>query len=415
MTLSASIAEPIRRVGVVGPGLMGLGIAQTVATAGIEVALCGRDVAAAEAGVAKLAASLRRQVLRKRLEAADAAAILALVRPATVSAKSLQGCGLGIESVNEDRALKTSVLAALQAAAPAAILATNTSGLAIAGLGAALADPAKFLGLHFFSPAERMALVEVVTGPRTAPSTTGAALAFLRRLGKRPILVRDGPGFFATRVFAAYLDEAAAMVAEGVSASAIEEAGVANGRALGPLAMFDETGIALNLAQARQARADGLDARFCRPLAEPVLVLLAAAGRRGRRSGGGFFEWREDGTRLPWAGLAAAFPRAPNQPDLETIGLRLRIAEAREALRCLEEGVIVSADDADTATVLGLGFPKRLGGVLRWAEDFGLANFVEACERLAADRGERFVVTPWLREQAARGNLNAFRQREFGA
>ena len=409
MTPSASIADPIRRVAVVGPGLMGLGIAQAVAAAGIEVALCGRDAAAAEAGVQKLAASLRHQVSRGRLSERGEAAILALVRPATIDGANLEGCALAIESVNEDRALKCAVLTALQAAAPEAILATNTSGLAISGLAATLLDPAKFLGLHFFSPAERMALVEVVNGPQTATATTAAGLAFLRRLGKQPIEVRDGPGFFATRVFAAYLDEAAAMVAEGVSPSNIDEAGVANGRALGPLVLFDETGVALNLAQARQARADGLEARFCRPLAAPVLAVLFEAGRRGRRAGGGFYDWREDGSRAPWAGLAAAFPPAARQPAIEAIGLRLRIAEAREALRCLEEGVIVSADDADAATVLGLGFPKRLGGVLRWAEDFGLPEFVAACERLAA---ERFAVTPWLLEQARGGDLNAYRQRE---
>lgn len=409
MIPSASIADPIRRVAVVGPGLMGLGIAQAIAAAGIEVALCGRDAAAAEGGLQKLAAALRHQVSRGRLPDQSAAAILAHVRPATVDAKGLKGCSLAIESVYEDRGLKSVVLAALQAAAPDAILATNTSGLAISGLAASLADPARFLGLHFFSPAERMALVEVVKGTRTTPATTAAALAFLRRLGKQPIEVRDGPGFFATRVFAAYLDEAAAMIAEGVSASNIDEAGVANGRALGPLATFDETGVALNLAQARQARADGLEARFCRPLAEPVLAALVEAGRRGRRAGGGFYDWREDGSRAPWAGLHAAFPVTASQPSLEAIGLRLRIAEAREALRCLEEGVILSADDADAATVLGLGFPKHFGGVLRWAEDFGLAEFVAACDRFGAGR---FAVTPWLAEQASRGNLNPFRQRE---
>ncbi len=164
-----------------------------------------------------------------------------------------------IECVPEDRSLKTDVLSRIEGAAPDAIVASNTSGLAIAGLAKTLRAPERFLGLHFFSPAERMPLVEVVKGPETAETTIGAALAFLEAVGKRPVLVRDGPGFFATRVFAAYLDEAVAMVAEGFAPALIEEAALANGRAIGPLATLDETGIGLNLQHARQARADGLE------------------------------------------------------------------------------------------------------------------------------------------------------------
>jgi len=196
----------------------------------------------------------------------------------------------------------------------------------------------------------------------------------------------------------------------------IDEAGVANGRALGPLATFDETGIALNLAQCRQARADGLEARFRRELAEPVLALLVAAGRRGRRAGGGFFDWRDDGGREPWGGLVDAFPLSSTQPDARALGAKLWVAEAREALRCLEEGVIASADDADAASTLGLGFPKRLGGVLRSVEAFSLAGFVGLSDRLATEFGERFAVSPWLRGLAARDRgLMEFRTRETSA
>jgi 3-hydroxyacyl-CoA dehydrogenase len=295
--------------------------------------------------------------------------------------------------------------------APDAIVASNTSGLAIAGLAKILRAPDRFLGLHFFSPAERMPLGEVVKGPQTAETTIGAALAFLEAVGKRPVIVRDGPGFFATRVFAAYLDEAVAMVAEGVAPALIEEAALANGRAIGPLATLDETGIGLNLQQARQARADGLDPRFCRPLAESVLARLVESGRGGRRAGGGFYDWLAEGPRTPWSGLAAILPFAAGQPDLETLKLRLLVAEAREALRCLEEGVIASADDADTASVLGLGFSKRVGGVLRWVEGFGLKPFVAACDSLATAHGPRFAPTSWLRELAALGvGLKAYRR-----
>ena len=408
MTPSDSIADPIRRVGVVGPGLMGLGLAQAIAGAGIEVALCGRDPAVARE---RLASALRRQVARGRLSAAEEAAIVAKVSVARVTEEGLSGCGLVVESVSEDRATKTAVLAAIERAASTAIIATNTSGLSIAGLGEALQDPSRFLGLHFFSPAERMPLVEIVRGPSTALATQTAALIFVRGVGKRPIVVRDGPGFFATGVFAAYLDEAVAMVAEGVAPAAIDEAAIADGRAIGPLAVLDETGVALNLAQARQARADGLAAGFCRPLAAPVFALLVEAGRSGRRAGGGFFDWPPQGPRTPWPGLAAAFPAAAQQPDREAIRLRLFAAEAREALRRLEQGIVGSADDADAASILGLGYPKQTGGVLRAAEEFGLDAFVKLCEGLAAAYGERFAPSPWLRELALRGEgLRAYRE-----
>lgn len=400
MTPSASIADPPVRVGVVGPGLMGLGIAQAFAAAGAQVALCGRDRDAAARGRERLASSLARQVERGRLGAEDEAQILARIEAADMDA-GLRDCALAIESVSENRALKNAVLAKIECAAPRAILASNTSGLAIGGLAQALVDQSRFLGLHFFSPAERMPLVEVVIGPHTAKNAVRRALALARGAGKRPVLMRDGPGFFTTRVFAAYLDEAVAMAAEGVPVESIDEAAIANGRALGPLAMLDETGIALNLSQARQARADGLEPRFCRPQAEPTLDRLVAAGRSGRRAGGGFYDWPDSGPRAPWAGLGALFPTSAQGPAAEAIQLRLLAAEAREALRCLEEGVVVSADDADAASVLGLGFPKAWGGVLRWVEEFGLGALVDALDRLAMAHGDRFTPSPWLRALAA--------------
>ncbi len=178
--------------------------------------------------------------------------------------------------------------------------------------------------------------------------------------------------------------------------------------------MLDETGVALNLSQARQARADGLEARFCRPLAEPTLAALVAAGRSGRRAGGGFFDWPSDGPRKPWQGLSALISAPAEQPEPERIRLRLLAAEAREALRCLEERIIRSADDADAASVLGLGFPKAQGGILRWAENFGLAAFVKALDRLAQTHGSRFSPSRWLRALAARADgLGPYRGKDL--
>jgi 3-hydroxyacyl-CoA dehydrogenase len=414
MTPSASIAEIAQRVGVVGPGLMGLALAQVAAAAGFEVALCGRDSEASGEAVNRLRAALDRQSARGRLDAATCAGILARVSATRVAADDLRRCALVIECLPEDRAIKIDALCRIEAAvAPGAIIATNTSGLAISGLATVLRDPTRFLGLHFFSPAERMPLVEVVRGAETSEATMDAALALVKAFGKVSVCVRDGPGFFATRVFAAYLDEAVAMVGEGAPPELIEAAAIATGRSIGPLAALDETGIALNLQQARQAAADGLAECFRRPLAEPLLARLVAAGRGGRRRGGGFYDWPDGEPRSLWPGLAVLFLPAVGQFDADAISLRLLAAEACEALRCLEEGVIDTADDADVASILGLGFPRALGGVLRWAEDVELTAFVAFCQQLACAYGERFAPTPWLIGLAAfGGGLSAYRKKE---
>ncbi|HRH85252.1 MAG TPA: 3-hydroxyacyl-CoA dehydrogenase family protein [Rubrivivax sp.] len=400
----------MERIAVVGPGLMGLGITRIAAAAGCEVLLLGRDPAAALVGRQRLAAQLEREVARGRTTAEQSARVLAGVRAASSDAE-LGGCTLAIESVPEERALKLDTLRRLQAALPpAALIASNTSGLPISGLARSLDQPERFLGLHFFSPVERMKLVEVVRGEATAASTLRAALDFVRRLGQVPVVVRDGPGFFTSRVFAAYLDEALALVGEGVPPSDVDAVARELGRAIGPLALLDDISLALNLQQIEQARADGLPALRCRPLGAPVLAAMVAAGRSGRRQGGGFYDIASDGARVPWSGLARLFSgRTAGMPP-EAIAQRLRWIEAIEALHCLEEGVLDSADDADAATMLGLAYPRADGGVLSWVERFGLAGFVARAVVLAERHGERFRPSPWLRGVAAAdGGLRRWR------
>ncbi len=386
---------------VVGPGLMGLGIAQVAARAGCPVRLVGRDAAAAAAGRQRLQASLARQVARARLSADEADALLDRVAVAADD-DAIAGCTLAIESVPEDRALKTAVLRRLEAVLPPdAVIASNTSGLPIDGLAGALRDPSRLLGLHFFSPVERMPLVEVVRGARTADGALARALAWVRAIGQQPVVVRDGPGFFTSRVFAAYLDEAMAMVGEGIDATRIEAAGRALGRSLGPLAVVDEVSLTLNLQQARQAEADALPPPFCRLAARPVLEALVAAGRGGRRQGGGFLDEAEGGVRVPWPGLAQLFAPARPQLDDAAIAQRLRWAEALEALRCLADGVVASADEADTASRLGLAFPG--GGVLQWVDSTGLADVRRVAAELGTRHGERFSFPDALVETALQG------------
>lgn len=414
MTWSNSTAEVTNPVGIVGVGLMGCGIAQAIAAAGQQVVLCARNADRASETKKRIRASVERQVSRGRMPEDRCRRILHLIATEPFTAQGLSRCDLVIESVSEDRSVKEDVLGQIERAVSSrTVVATNTSGLAVSGLASTLRRPDRFLGLHFFSPAERMSLVEVIRGKRTSEPALRESLAFVKAIGKVPIIVRDGPCFYATRVFAAYLDEAICMLQEGIEPERIEMAATAVGRAIGPLATLDETGIALNLQQARQARADGLQMRFCRPLAEPVLKVLVESQRYGRGRGGGFYDWPTGGDRALWGGLSAIYPRRDSQPDGRAVELRLLAAEAREAMRCLEEGTISSADDADTASVLGLGFPKSLGGIASWIMTFGINEFVELCSRLAASHGERSAPSPWLRELARDGaGLSKYRKTE---
>lgn len=390
-----------RCIGIVGPGLMGLGLCHSAAAAGLEVLLLGRDEEAARRGVERLGADLDKRVARGRMTPQARAALIEAISPAAGPA-DLSGCALVVETVAEERETKLEVLRRIEAVvADDALIATNTSGLPVSGLAAALARPQRFIGLHFFSPVDRMALVEVVVGQATSNATVETALDWVRRLGKQPIVVRDGPGFFTSRVFAAYLDEAAAMLAEGVRPEAIEAGAAAAGLPIGPLAMLDETGLALNWQQAKQARADGLAERFCRPLAWPVLDrVVTSLGRRGRREGGGFYDYPAEGPKRLWPGLAQLYPALDVQPDTAGVTRRLMHAQAMEAARCLEEGTVRSAEDADRGSVLGLGFPVAEGGVLAQVARRGIAVFVAECDALADRHGERFRPSPWLRERA---------------
>lgn len=398
---------PLGTLGIVGPGLMGLGIAQAAAAQGFDVLVLTRQASASEAADARLRAQLQRQCERGRLSQQELQAYLKAIR-FTHELQTLSSCEAVIESVPEDRVLKTALLQQLETVLPThTLMASNTSGLPITGLAASLRDPGRFIGLHFFSPVERMPLVEVVQGQHTSELTLAQALTLVASMKKQAVAVRDGPGFFTSRVFAAYLDEALAMVAEGVAPEKIEQAALANGRSVGPLAVLDDVSLQLNLQQARQARADGLPGRFCRELAEPVLSRLVGLGRKGRREGGGFYETGSNGERYLWPGLARIFPLAGGTGAVsESIHVRqrLRCIEALEALRCLEEGVIARAEDADTASTLGLGFPAAQGGVLRRVQTQGLVSFVAECEQLAMLHGSRFKPSPWLHGLIQRGS-----------
>lgn len=391
-------------IGVLGAGQMGAGIAQVAAAAGIEVTLLDASQAQAEAARERIAADLARSVARGRLGQDKAAAILARIRP-TADYAALAEAELVIEAVFEDLAVKAEVTGKAVAAMPAdALFASNTSTLPISRLAAEFPRPADFIGLHFFSPVERMPLVEIIRGDATSDVTLAQAMDFVGQLRKTPILVNDSPGFFTSRVFGSFVDEGFLMLKDGIDPVLVEQAARQAGMPVGPLAVADEVSLELQLKVNRQAIELGLDERFQRAAAiDLVRSMVHDLGRPGRRGGGGFYEYPADGVKHLWLGLARHWPVAAEQPALEELRLRLLNIQALEAARCVEEGVIDAAADADLGSTLGIGFPTWTGGVLSYIDTLGLPGFVEQCDQLAERWGERFRPSPWLRQRAASG------------
>jgi len=393
--------QSLTRLGVLGAGMMGAGIAHVAAAAGVSVVLLDATAEQAARGKAHTEKQLAREVERGRRSADSAAEVVGRIE-ATTDYGRLVGCELVVEAVFEDRNIKAEVTRrALEVLPKTAVFASNTSTLPIGGLAAASSRPAQFIGIHFFSPVEKMPLVEVIVARKTTPATLARALDFVGLLRKTPIVVNDSRGFYTTRVFGAYCQEGQAMLAEGVDPALIENAGRIAGMPVGPLAVTDEVSLELQLRAARQAEAD-LGAKFVAPVSMPVLThFVDDLKRLGRKSGGGFYDYPTDGPKRLWPGLSAQYPRAAVQPSLETVKQRLLHIQALEAARCVEEGVVTTPAEADIGSILGIGFPAWTGGALSYIDTLGVATFVADCERLARSCGKRFRVPRGLKARAA--------------
>ena len=399
----AGIAKAeFRKVGVLGAGLMGSGIAYACAKAGLDTVLLDRDAALAERGKVHSDKLLTREVERGKLDAAGREATLARITP-TVDYAALTGCDIVVEAVFEQREVKAEATRrTAEATGPDILFASNTSTLPISGLAEHWPRPDNFIGLHFFSPVHRMALVEVIRGRQTSETCLAQALDFVARIGKTPVVVNDSRGFFTSRVFATYFEEGMALLAEGVNPALIENAGRQTGMPLGPLAVADEVALDLVHKIIVQTRAD-LGAAYTAPPSAPVIELFVEKlGRVGKKAGKGFYDYA-DGQRRLWPGLAEHFPRAAQQPDVDSVKRRLLHIQSVEAARCLAEGVVENTTDADVASLLGWGYPAWAGGVLSYVDTIGVDRFVAECEALAASVGPRYAPPGILKQIVGSG------------
>ncbi|ACL60088.1 3-hydroxyacyl-CoA dehydrogenase NAD-binding domain-containing protein [Methylobacterium nodulans] len=383
----------LKRVGVVGAGFMGAGIAYVTAQAGLEVVLIDQSVEAAEKGKAYAHKLVTDQIMKGRAKTADRDALLARIT-ATADYAALSGCDLVIEAVFEDPTVKAEVIAKVEAAIPpGAIFASNTSTLPITGLAKASSRPDQFIGIHFFSPVEKMMLVEIIMGRATGERALAASLDYVRAIKKTPIVVNDARGFFANRCVGAYILEGHLMLAEGVPAAMIENAGRQAGMPVGPLSLNDEVGVDLGLKILKATKAQLGDGAV-NPVQERILTaLVEREGRLGRKNRKGFYDYPEAGPKRLWPGLAdlAGARLDPDAVDFFELKQRLLVAQAVEAARVYGEGVVTDPREADVGSILGFGFAPFTGGVLSYIDGMGARRFVELCRRLEARHGGRFT------------------------
>ena len=395
--------QRVGKLGVLGAGMMGAGIAYVAALSGIEVVLIDQAQDAADRGRAHSEGILDRGIKRRRVTEEKKAEVLGRIL-ATTDYAALEGCDLVVEAVFEDPAIKADVTALAEAAVPTeCIFATNTSTLPIGELARASERPEQFIGIHFFSPVDKMMLVEIIRGGETGERAVAKALDFVRQLRKTPIVVNDARFFYANRCIIPYINEGIRMVGEGVSPALVENAAKLVGMPLGPLQLVDETSIDLGVKIAKATKA-AMGNEYPDGAVDDVLFPMAEQGRMGRKSKAGFYDYAEDGSRAGlWPGLAERHPPAEEQPDLTEVQHRLLLAQSLEAVRAFEAGVLTDIREGDVGAILGWGFAPWSGGPFSWLDMIGAPFAVEAAERLAAAHGPRFEPPALLRELASSG------------
>ena len=363
----------LKKIGIVGAGFMGAGIAQVSAAAGLQVVIVDRDQETADKGKAGLHKALSDRVMKGRMKGAERDEWLARISP-TADYTELKDCDLVIEAVFEDRKVKSEVIAKIQAViGEKVIFASNTSTLPISSLASEFKDPARFIGIHFFSPVDRMMLVEIILGKQTGNKALAAALDYVRVIRKTPIVVNDSRGFYTSRVVGTYIREGHLMLTEGVPAAMIENVGRMAGMPVGPLALNDEVAVDLAWKILKATEADlgakAVDARQKTLLRE----MVEKRGRFGRKNGKGFYDYPANGPKKLWPDLVDFQLKKldPDKIDIEELKLRLLGIQALETSRCFEEKVLTDVREADVGSILGFGFAPFSGGTLSWIDMMG--------------------------------------------
>ena len=396
--------QAVKKVGIMGAGMMGAGIAIVSAMAGIEVVLIDQKQEAADKGKAYVESYLDQGIKRKKATPEKKEAVLGLIN-ATTDYEALKGADLIVEAVFEDVSVKAEVTKKVEAVVGEdCIFATNTSTLPITELAKASKRPDQFIGIHFFSPVEKMMLVEIIKGKETGDLAVAKSLDFVRQIRKTPIVVNDARFFYANRCIIPYINEGIRMVKEGVEPALVENAAKLVGMPLGPLQLVDETSIDLGVKIAKATRAAMGDA-YPDGAVDEVLFWMADAGRLGRKSASGFYAYDEKGKRTGlWDGLAAKYPVSDDQPDVTEVQHRLLMAQVMEAVRALDEGVLEDIREGDIGAILGWGFAPWSGGPFSWLDIISAGKAVEICDHLTETYGDRFSTPDLLREMAKKGD-----------
>jgi 3-hydroxyacyl-CoA dehydrogenase / enoyl-CoA hydratase / 3-hydroxybutyryl-CoA epimerase len=395
----------LKKIGIVGAGFMGAGIAQVSAGAGLQVVLIDRDQETADKGKAGLHKALSDRVMKGRMKSAERDELLARITPGA-DYGALRDCDLVIEAVFEDRKVKSDVIAKIQAViGDKAIFGSNTSTLPITSLASEFKDPARFIGVHFFSPVDRMMLVELILGKQTGDRALAVALDYVRAIRKTPIVVNDSRGFYTSRVVGTYIREGHLMLTEGVPAAMIENVGRIAGMPVGPLSLNDEVAVDLAWKILKATEAD-LGAKAVDPRQKKLLEeMVEKRGRFGRKNGKGFYDYPANGPKKLWPGIVDLQPKKlldPDKIDIEELKLRLLGIQALETSRCFEEKVLTDVREADVGSILGFGFAPFSGGTLSWIDMMGTKRFVELCRKLEKKYGPRFASNKLLVDLAAK-------------
>ena len=394
--------QTVKKVGVLGAGMMGAGIALVSAKAGIDVVLIDQTQEAADKGKAYIEAFADKGIKRKKSTPEQKEAMLARVN-ATADLDALAGCDLIVEAVFEDVGVKAEMTKKVEAiVGEDCIFATNTSTLPITELAKASARAEQFIGIHFFSPVEKMNLVEIIKGKATGDVAVAKALDFVRQIKKTPIVVNDARFFYANRCIIPYINEGIRMVTEGVAPALIENAAKMLGMPLGPLQLTDETSIDLGVKIAKATKA-AMGADYD-DACDEILFWMFDEGRLGRKSNAGFYAYDDNGKRQGlWTGLSGKYAVAAEQPSLQEVQNRLIFAQVLEAVRALEEGVLEDIREGDVGAILGWGFAPWSGGPFSWLDIVGSEWAAETCDALSDAHGARFACPDLLRDMAAKG------------